>query len=114
MASWTQTRKVNGDYIQEKVRKTVNPWKAGKFLPITQRGWSLNSYCLSKVWFRAKSVDLRACDVSNITSSYKSWIYQDMLLKPEEMMLHRPASHGGLGLHHVKLKALAELISIPN
>ena len=34
MASWTQTRKVNGDYIQEKVRKTVNPWKAGKFLPI--------------------------------------------------------------------------------
>ena len=32
-------------------------------------------------------------------------------LKPEEMVLHRPASDGGLGLHHVKLKALGGIIS---
>ena len=69
MASWAQTRKVNGDTLQLKVKNTVNPWKGGKFLPVTQRGWSLNSYALSKVWFRAKSVDLRVGDVKAITSN---------------------------------------------
>ena len=69
MASWAQTRKVNGDTLQLKVKNNVNPWKGGKFLPVTQRGWSLNSYALSKVWFRAKSVDLRVGDVKAITSN---------------------------------------------
>ena len=69
MASWAQTRKVNGDTLQLKVKNNVNPWKGGKFLPVTQRGWSLNSYALSKVWFRAESVDLRVGDVKAITSN---------------------------------------------
>ena len=34
-----------------------------------------------------------------------------MLIKPEEMLLHRPSHRGGLGLHHVKQKALAGFIS---
>ena len=34
-----------------------------------------------------------------------------MFIKPEEMVLHRPPSYGGLGLHSVKYKALAGLIS---
>ena len=38
------------------------------------------------------------CDINRITSTYKSWLYQDMLCKPEEMVLHRPHHHGGLGL----------------
>ena len=33
-----------------------------------------------------------------------------MLLKPEEIVLHRPVQSGGLSLHHVKFKALAGLI----
>ena len=111
MASWVKTRKANGDAVQLRVKNTVNPWKTGKFLPMTQRGWSLNAYALSKVWFRAKSVDLRVCDLKNISSSCKSWLYQDMLIKPEEMLLHRPPSYGGLGLHPVKQKALAGFIS---
>ena len=69
-ASWVQSRKANGDALQSKVKNTVNPWKAGKVLSITQRGWSLNSYALAKVWFRAKSVDLRVCDIKSITSIY--------------------------------------------
>ena len=108
MASWVKTRKANGDALQLNIKNTVNPWKAGKFLPVTQRGWSLNCYALSKVWFKAKSVDLRVCD---ITSSCKSWLYQDMLTKPEEMLLHRPPSYGGLGLQHIKFKSLAGFIS---
>ena len=34
-----------------------------------------------------------------------------MFAKPEEMVLHRPYSYGGLGLHSVKYKALAGFIS---
>ena len=85
--------------------------KAGKFLPITQRGWSLNSYALSKVWFRTKCFDLRVGDIQKITSTCKAWLYQDTLIKPEERVLHRPAAYGGLGLHSVKFKALAGFIS---
>ena len=111
MASWHKTRKANGDALQLRIQNTIRPWKAGKFLPLTQRGWSVNTYALSKIWFRSKSIDLRVCDVNNITSSCKSWIYQDILVKPEEMILHRPHHHGGLGLHSVKYKALAGFIT---
>ena len=34
-----------------------------------------------------------------------------MLAKPEEMVLHRPHHHGGLGLHSVKFKAMAGYIT---
>jgi hypothetical protein len=57
MATWAKT-KVNGDVLQERVKNTIRPWKAGNFLPITQHGWSLNCYALSKVWFRSRCVDL--------------------------------------------------------
>ena len=111
MATWQQTRKINGDALQLKIKNTVGPWKAGKFMPITQRGWSLNSYALSKVWFRTKCIDLRVCDIKKITSTCKSWLYQDMFAKPEEMVIHRPQHYGGLGLHSVKYKALAGFIT---
>ena len=34
-----------------------------------------------------------------------------MLAKPEEFVLHRPHHSGGLGIHHVKYKALAGYIT---
>jgi hypothetical protein len=67
-------------------------------------------YCFSKIWFRTHCVDLRGTDSNKITSSAKSWLYADMLMKPEEIVLHRPVSSGGLALLHVKMKALAGLI----
>ena len=79
-------------------------------MPLSQRGWSLNVYCFSKIWFRSHSVDLRELDVSKITSIAKSWMYGDMLLKPEEIVLYRPVQSGGLGLINIKAKALAGLI----
>ena len=111
MASWAKTKKANGDMLQKRIENTVRPWKGGKFMPVTQRGWSLNSYALSKIWSRTKCVDLRACDISNITKTYKSWLYQDMFAKPEEIMLHRPHHYGGLDLHSLKYKATAGFIT---
>ena len=109
-ATWSQTRRANGDIVQGRVSSTCRQWKSGKFMHLSMRSWSLNQYCLSKVWFRTHSVDLRVMDVTSITSSIKSWLYADQLLKPEERVLFRPPVHGGLGLHNVKWKSLAGMI----
>ena len=109
-ATWMQTRKANGDIVQSRVEGTIRPWKSGKFMPLNQRAWSVNQYCMSKVFFRTKSVDLRLMDITKITSQVKSWLYADQLLKPEELVMYRPASYGGLGVTNVKMKALAGLI----
>ena len=109
-ATHTQTRKCNGDVLQERVTSTINPWRGGKFMEITQRGHSVNNYCLSKVWFKAASIDLRVLDIAKITSSVKSWIYADQLEKPEELVLFRSRKQGGLNVFNVKCRALAEQI----
>ena len=49
-------------------------------------------------------------DLTKITSNIKSWLYADHLIKPEELVMHRPASYGGLGILNVKYKAMAGLI----
>ena len=106
-ATHTQTRKVNGNEIQSRVKNTIGPWQAGKFMDITQRPWSANCYALSKVWFRCYSIDLRLLDVSAINSKVKSWLYADQLIKPEEKVLFRPVQYGGLGLLSVQVRAQA-------
>ena len=109
-STWSQTKKANGDICQTRVSNTIKQWKTGKFMQLNLRSWSLNQYCLPKIWFRTHSVDLRVLDVTKVTSLVKSWLYQDQLLKPEEFVMHRGPSLGGLGVNNVKLKAQAGLI----
>ena len=109
-ATWSHTRKANGDFVQSRVSSTCKQWKSGKYMHLSMRSWSLNQYCLSKVWFRTHSVDLRVMDINSITSSVKSWLYADQLIKPEEKVIFRPPTYGGLGIHNVRWKALAGLI----
>ena len=109
-ATWSQTKKPNGDIVQQRVADTVRLWKTGKIMHLSLRSWSMNIYCFSKIWFRTHSVGLGETDITKISSSAKSWLYGDMLLKPEEIVLHRPVSYGGLSLLHVRMKALAGLI----
>ena len=108
-ATWTQTRKANGDIVQERVSNTINPWRGGKFMALTMRPGSVNNFALSKVWFRCGSVDLRESDISAINSSVKSWMYADLWQKPSEVVMCRPQSYGGLGVYSVKYKAQALL-----
>ena len=89
--SWQSTRKINCDYIRSKVKNTVGSWKSGKQMPLTSRPFSLNTYCLSKVWFKTGCVVLRQGDIQDMTSKCKSWCYQDMLLKTSEVSLYRVA-----------------------
>ena len=76
-ATAMQTRKVNGDMLQSRIKNLIGSWQAGKFMPLIQRPWSINSYALSKVWFKCSSVDLRTQDSSSITSNIKTWLYAD-------------------------------------
>lgn len=78
-------------------------------MPLTQRSFSSNTYCSSKLWFRSASINLRESDLKEINSQIKSWIFADQLESPEECVLYRPRNKGGLGLINVKYKALAEL-----
>ena len=94
-ATWVQTRKANGDEVQKRVESTTRQWRSGKFMQLSLRSWSLNSYCLSKVWFKTHCIDLRQQDVNKILSSVKSWLYADQFLKPEEIVMFRPSSFGG-------------------
>ena len=109
-ATFVQTRKVNGEQLQSKVQKTVGPWKACRFMPITLRPFSANMYALSKVWFKCCSVNLRSQDINYINSQVKVWLYQDQLEKPSETVLFRGIGDGGLGLFNVKIRSLALLI----
>ena len=109
-ATFTQTRKENCDELLERFGKILGAWKGGKFMPLTQRPWSINTYALPKIWFRCHSLELRAGDISKINSCIKSWLYTDCLEKPEELVMHRPGYKGGLAVQHVKYKSLAILI----
>ena len=109
-ATYQKTRKVNGDVIQDKVRKIVGSWKSGRFMPLLLRPYSVNTYALSKVWFKCSSVNLRNLDMDFISSQVKSWIYQDCFEKPSELVLYRDSVDGGLGLFHVRMRSLAILI----
>ena len=110
-ASWIKSRKENNDILVERLRSTINSWKSGKFMPLVSRPFSVNTFALSKVWFRTHIVDLRAQDINSISSVCKGYIYQDMLEKPAEVVLFRNAEQGGLGMHHIKCKAMASLIT---
>ena len=46
-----------------------------------------------------------------INKQAKAWLYADLLEKPGELALYRHTSNGGLGLYHVQLRALANLIN---
>ena len=109
-ASYIQTRKANCDVLQDKVQNVIRHWKGGKFMHLSLRSSSLNSYCLSKVWFKCPSMNLRECYFTKISAALKSWLFQDQLEKPEDFVLYRRRSEGGLGLIHTQCKSLSFFI----
>ena len=110
MATFTKTRKANGDAVQSKFRSTIGPWRAGRFMALTLRSPSLNTYALPKIWFKSHSMEYRAGDVSFFNKQMQSWLFADMLEKPTDLVKYRSANEGGLSLHHIKTKCTAILI----
>ena len=110
MATFTKTRKANGDAVQSKFRSTIGPWRAGRFMPLTMRSPSLNTYALPKIWFKSHSMEYRAGDFSFFNKQMQSWLFADMLEKPKDIVKYRSSNDGGLSLHHIKTKCAAILI----
>ena len=106
-ALWSKSRQKNGLTLQNKVSTMVGAWKAGKFMPLTSRPYSINSFIFSKVWFKCHTVNIRECDIKSLSSTVKKWLYADLLVKPEEKVLYRKPSDGCLGLHSVRQKSTA-------
>ena len=109
-ATYQASKKENGIILVKKINDLISCWKSGKFLPLTSRPWSLNSFCLSKIWYRLACLEVKVGDLEKIISTMKSWLYQDSILKPPENVLYRSPENGGLGLHHVKTRAQALMI----
>ena len=109
-ATYTQTRKANGEQLQQKIKTVVGSWKAGRFMPLILRPHTINCFGLSKMWFKCSSINLREQDITYINGQVKSWLYQDCLEKPCELTLYRNTNDGGLGLLNMKIRSLALLI----
>ena len=110
-ASCAATRTVNGDTLQERVRKTVGPWRGGRFMALNLRPHSVNCFALSKLQYRFNVIDPRVSDIKYYLSQSKSFLYADLLEKPEELILYRDVGDGGLGLYHIPSRAAAALAS---
>ena len=108
--SWTKTRQLNGNALQTKINVTTGSSRTGKFMPYTCRPFSINNYASSKIWFKSHTVNLRETDYKNMNSSLKKWLYADQFIKPEESVLYRSPTQGGLGLINIKLKSKACLL----
>ena len=110
-ATTMATRQANGDILQEKIRKTISPWRGGRFMELNLRPHSINCYALSKLQYRFNIIDPRVADINYFLSQSKLFIYADLLERPEEKILHRDPTEGGLGLFHIESRAKAALIS---
>ena len=61
--------------------------------------------------YRCNTIDLRICDIKAFNKSAKSFLYADLLEKPDELTLYRCIEDGGLGLLNIQIRAKAALIS---
>ena len=67
-ADFRDSRALNLEDLQERIHRIIGPWKGGKFMPHFLRSQSLNTFCLSKIWFKCPSIDLRVIDLTKISS----------------------------------------------
>ena len=88
------TRQTNDNTLQDRMRKTIGPWKGGKFTPLTMRSHRCNMYAFRKLLYKCNSIDLRVADFDMFKSSAKSFIYADLLAKPCELVLFRSPKEG--------------------
>ena len=105
------TRGINGDALRERINRVVGPWRGGRFMSLSLRPHSTNLYAFSKLLYRCNTIVPRVSDLQYFNSTAKKFIYADLLLNPNELILFRDISQGGLGLTCMKMRARAALIS---
>ena len=110
-AKFQETKSKNGEDILSMVKEKINLWRSGKYMSLTSRPFSVNTYALSKLWYRVAVTDIKVGDCDKIYSSIKSWMYADLIVKPQEELIFRSIKEGGLGLQNIQAKASANLIT---
>ena len=68
-------------------------------MPLSLGSHSLNNYAFSKVMYRCNTIDLRIGDIKVFNKTAKSFLYVDLLEKPDKLTLYRNIEDGGLGRH---------------
>ena len=79
-------------------------------MPLNLRSHSVNNYAFSKLMYRCNTIDLRIGNIKVFNKTAKSFIYVDLLEKPDELTLYRNIDDGGLGLINIQIRAKAALI----
>ena len=110
-STYSLTRKVNGDILQDRMKKIVGPWRGGRFMALNLRPHSLNTYAVSKLLYRCNTIKSRIGDIKMFNKTAKSFLYTDLLEKPDELVLYRYIEDGGLGFLNIQVRAKAALIS---
>lgn len=104
--SFFKTKQNSGKKLVRKFSDVSGPWRM-RFMPLTQRPWSVNSYLLPKAYFRCHLIPLRKGDISAMKKSINAFVFSDQYEKPTDLAKYCPKLQGGLGLHHIESKALA-------
>ena len=87
-ASYRRTTKHNGESVKSKIMDKSISWIT-KFMPLTQRPFSINCYLLPKAWFRCHILPLRRGDIDNMKKVLNRFLYSDQLEKPNDVVKYR-------------------------
>ena len=104
-----RTRELTGADLVSSVQSKINHFKAGRHSALVLKPHLANVYLLSKISHKAAAVHLKSTDVQKLQHAIKSWVSQELLRKPKELLLYRSKEDGGLGLVNVKARAMANL-----
>ena len=80
-------------------------------MTLINRLTSINVFALSKIWYRAASINFKIGDMEKYQSNIKSWFNQDIFEKLQEEVLYRKKEDGGLNLTNVRQKVQAYLLT---
>ena len=71
-------------------------------MPLNLRPHSVNTFAISKLMYRCNTIDLRIGDIKVFNKVVKSFLYADLIEKPNELTLYRDIDNGGLGLVNIQ------------
>ena len=105
--TWTSTKSKNGDKLVNKISTIIGKWNSGRFYDLLLRPNIVNTYLFSNIWYYASVIDLKVADVTNMQSISNRYVHSNSSLRPEAIANYVDKKDGGLGVIHVKSKAIA-------
>ena len=108
--NWRTSQRENGLKIVQKIKLVADRWKGGRFYDFLLRPHNVNTYLFSNIWYVASVIDLQLGHLDDIQKKGNQYIYSDCFLKPQSVANYLKRKDLGLGLVHVRSKALALLI----